>query len=47
MDGRAVILNQLAQGIHPLAQGVDWDADALRDDVRAYVTSTSAPTMAC
>lgn len=24
MDGRAVVLNELAQGIRPLAQGVDW-----------------------
>ncbi|MEI5527952.1 DUF5958 family protein [Streptomyces brasiliscabiei] len=24
MDGRAVILNELAQGIRPLAQGVGW-----------------------
>ncbi|MFJ4332568.1 MULTISPECIES: DUF5958 family protein [unclassified Streptomyces] len=24
MDGRAVVLNELAQGLRPLAQGVDW-----------------------
>ncbi|MFG3110810.1 DUF5958 family protein [Streptomyces tendae] len=27
MDGRAVVLNELAQGIRPLAQGVDWFED--------------------
>jgi hypothetical protein len=55
MDGRTVILNELAQGIRPLAQGVGWfegladteQVDVLRDlagfCIQARATSEDGP----